>query len=228
MRYYAHFGHRDFILCLGYRGRRDQGVLPALRGGALERLRAVRRRPPDRAPRLRHPGLADHLRRHRARTPRSASGCSRSATISRARSCSSPTTGTPSPMPRSTASSRMRAERIASRRLLGVRPPYSFHVVRLDDDRKVLASPRYARRTSGSTAAVTSSRRAIFDYLGSWPGSRRRAVPPACRRGPASARSRTTVSGSRSTRSRSSRCSQSWRSGRAPWAVWRTGDGPPP
>ena len=28
MRYYAHFGHTDFVLCLGYRARRDQGLLP--------------------------------------------------------------------------------------------------------------------------------------------------------------------------------------------------------
>ena len=31
MKYYAHFGHKDFILCLGYRGRRDQELLPELR-----------------------------------------------------------------------------------------------------------------------------------------------------------------------------------------------------
>ena len=28
MRYYAHYGHRDFILCLGYKGDIDQGLLP--------------------------------------------------------------------------------------------------------------------------------------------------------------------------------------------------------
>ena len=44
MQYYAHFGHRDFVLCLGYSGDVDQGVLPPLQRGALERLRAVRRR----------------------------------------------------------------------------------------------------------------------------------------------------------------------------------------
>ncbi len=31
MRYYAHFGHRDFILCLGLRRRGGEGLLPALR-----------------------------------------------------------------------------------------------------------------------------------------------------------------------------------------------------
>ena len=31
MKYYAHFGHKDFILCLGYKGNVHQGLLPALR-----------------------------------------------------------------------------------------------------------------------------------------------------------------------------------------------------
>ena len=31
MKYYAHFGHKDFILCLGYKGNCHQGLLPALR-----------------------------------------------------------------------------------------------------------------------------------------------------------------------------------------------------
>jgi len=45
MKYYSHFGHKDFILCLGYRGRRHQAIffgfttnacqtiLPCPRGG---------------------------------------------------------------------------------------------------------------------------------------------------------------------------------------------------
>ena len=32
MKIYAHHGFRDFVLCLGYRGNDDQGVLPQLRG----------------------------------------------------------------------------------------------------------------------------------------------------------------------------------------------------
>ena len=30
MKYYAHFGHKDFVLCLGYRGDVDQELLPEL------------------------------------------------------------------------------------------------------------------------------------------------------------------------------------------------------
>ena len=44
MRYYAHFGHKEFILCLGYGARAHQGVLPQLPGDRLQRLRAARRR----------------------------------------------------------------------------------------------------------------------------------------------------------------------------------------
>ena len=32
MKYYAHYGHTDFILCLGPRRDGDQAVLPQLRG----------------------------------------------------------------------------------------------------------------------------------------------------------------------------------------------------
>ena len=37
-------GITDFILCLGYQGRGDQGVLPQLQRGAVQRLRALGRR----------------------------------------------------------------------------------------------------------------------------------------------------------------------------------------
>ena len=38
MRYYAHFGHRDFILCLGLPRRPDPRVLPELQRGHVQRL----------------------------------------------------------------------------------------------------------------------------------------------------------------------------------------------
>ena len=43
MRYYAHFGHTDFVLCLGYGATVRQGLLPPLRGDRVERLHPVRR-----------------------------------------------------------------------------------------------------------------------------------------------------------------------------------------
>ena len=49
MSYYAHFGHTDFILCLGYKAEVIKEYFLALQRGALQRLRAVRRRAAGRA-----------------------------------------------------------------------------------------------------------------------------------------------------------------------------------
>ena len=72
MKYYASWGHNEFILCLGYKARRHQEVLPQLQRGALERLRALDGGQRRRAARQRHRRLADHVRRHRGRSRRSA------------------------------------------------------------------------------------------------------------------------------------------------------------
>ena len=81
----------------------DQGVLPRLQRGALERLRALERRQRRRAARPRHLRLEDHVRRHRARRRPSASGCVAVAAASRRRRVSSSRpTATASPTRRST------------------------------------------------------------------------------------------------------------------------------
>ena len=36
MRYYAHFGHKEFILCLGYGAVAHQELLPQLPGSRIE------------------------------------------------------------------------------------------------------------------------------------------------------------------------------------------------
>ena len=66
----------------GLRRPGGQGVLPQLPGDRLQRLRAVQGRAAGRAAQHRHQRLDDHLRRHRAATPRSASGCVGSARTS--------------------------------------------------------------------------------------------------------------------------------------------------
>ena len=38
MNYYAHFGHRDFVLCLGYRGDLIREYFLQLQRGDVERL----------------------------------------------------------------------------------------------------------------------------------------------------------------------------------------------
>ena len=97
MKYYAHFGHTDFILCLGYKADvikdyflnynealSNDFVLSE--GGAKVELLKTR-----------HRGLDDHLRRHRPARERSASGCGRSGTYLATTRCSWPTTATRSP-----------------------------------------------------------------------------------------------------------------------------------
>ncbi len=44
MRYYAHFGHKEFILCLGYGGFAHQGLLPGVSRDRIQRFRHARRR----------------------------------------------------------------------------------------------------------------------------------------------------------------------------------------
>ena len=43
MRYYAHYGHKEFILCLGYGAVAHQELLSQLPGSRIERLHDVRR-----------------------------------------------------------------------------------------------------------------------------------------------------------------------------------------
>ena len=44
MKYYAHFGHRDFILCLGYRGDTIKHYFLNYEEARHQRLRPLRRR----------------------------------------------------------------------------------------------------------------------------------------------------------------------------------------
>ena len=62
MKYYAHFGHKDFILCLGHKAEVIKS-LPRLQRGVVERLRPVERREERRAPLERHARVDDHVRR---------------------------------------------------------------------------------------------------------------------------------------------------------------------
>ena len=52
MKWYASWGHTEFILCLGHRAEGRQGLLPRVQRGACQRLRAVERRTRRGAPRL--------------------------------------------------------------------------------------------------------------------------------------------------------------------------------
>ena len=65
MKYYAHYGHRDFVLCLGYRGDMIKNYFLNYEEGLSNDFILVRRRTQARAADQRHRGLADHLRRDR-------------------------------------------------------------------------------------------------------------------------------------------------------------------
>jgi NDP-sugar pyrophosphorylase family protein len=51
MRHYAHFGHKEFVLCLGY-GAGHTKLLPDVSGSRIERFRDARR--PSRADAFRY------------------------------------------------------------------------------------------------------------------------------------------------------------------------------
>ena len=94
MKYYAHFGHKDFILCLGYKAEVIKEYFLNYNEALANDFVLSRRRQRRPAAEHRHPGLEHHLRRHRPATPTSASGCGPSATCSATTRSSSPTTPT--------------------------------------------------------------------------------------------------------------------------------------
>ncbi len=94
MKYYAHFGHKDFILCLGYRGDviknyflnysecvSNDFVLSE--GGKKLELMGER-----------HSRLEDHVRRHRRDSQHRPAAEGRRAARRATSRCSSPTTAT--------------------------------------------------------------------------------------------------------------------------------------
>ena len=86
MRYYAHYGHTDFVLALGYRGDMVREYFLQLLGGHVERLHLERRRPQDRAAQPRPGRLAHHLRGYRAaqqHRPTCCGECTSTSTASR-------------------------------------------------------------------------------------------------------------------------------------------------
>ena len=65
MKYYAHFGFTDFVLCLGYKPEAIKHFFLDVQRGDGERLRDVERRLERPSAQDRYPELDDHVRRHR-------------------------------------------------------------------------------------------------------------------------------------------------------------------
>ena len=94
MRYYAAWGHNEFILCLGYKGEVVKRYFLSYERGDAQRLRARPRleRHEARAPLPGPRGVADHVRRHRAQLDdRRAAQGRRAATSATTRRFSRPT-----------------------------------------------------------------------------------------------------------------------------------------
>ena len=64
MKYYAHYGHKDFILCLGYRGDVIKNYFLNYSETLSNDFVLSRGRQEARADGQRHPRLEDHVRRH--------------------------------------------------------------------------------------------------------------------------------------------------------------------
>ena len=96
MRYYAHYGHTDFVLCLGYGASAVKDFFLSYDETRSNDF-VLERRWAGGAVQDRHLGLADHVRRHRPAL------CDRRAAAPgpplrrRTRRCSWPTTRTSSP-----------------------------------------------------------------------------------------------------------------------------------
>ena len=183
MKYYAHFGHTDFVLCLGYRREvikeyflhYDEALsndFVLSEGGANVELLKTR-----------HPGLADHLRRHgparldRRAAARGAPAPGRRRDVPRQLRRRAHRRGPPAMI------ARRSARRTRSPSFLAVRPNHSFHVVSIDAEGDVRAMRDvHATRTSGSTAASSSSAGDLRLHAAGR-GSRRGALPAADRRG---------------------------------------------
>ena len=201
MKYYAHHGHKDFVLCLGYRGDVIKDYFLNYSGDVVERLRADGGRQEARADGERHPRLEDYLRRdwpaveHRAASQGRRARGRRRTGISRQlqrRPVESLAAGTSGAFPDPRRRGQLRQREAQSELSPGRQP-------------RVAGSPRFrisARRRSASMAGSSCFKREIFDYMqatakSSW--SNRSSVWSACA---SWRRTSSTASGSRWTRSR--------------------------
>ena len=226
MKYYAHFGHKDFVLCLGYKADVDQGVLPPLRGVDLQRLHPVQGRHGRST--LENNDIEDWNITFVDTGLHSNIGQRLVAVEEvrrRTRRCSSPTTPTGSP----TWTSNVMIVRVPTERQ-GRHLPGRAALAELP--------PRRPRRRRGGrvrcgrssetdlliNAGFFAFRQEIFDYIE--PGEELVVEPFAAphRRAQAPSATATTASGAW-TRSRSSSSSPtSTTRARTPWEVWKSAE----
>ena len=224
MRYYAHFGHRDFILCLGYRADAIKDYFLDYDEALSNDFVLVRRRARGRAPRARTSTTGGSRSSTPGSTPRSASGCARSGTHLEGEEIFLANYGdmlTDAPLDRL-------VERVAGERTRwqlpgGPADSYPFHVVDARRRRPgARASRRHARPTCGSTAATSccaARSSTTCSPARSWWRSRSQRLIAAG----GSRVTATRGSGRRWTRcKRHASASRAWHaSGKAPWELVR-------
>ena len=183
MKYYAHYGHNEFILCLGHGAQQDQGVLPQLRrvGDATTSSSRDGGQQP-RAAEHRHRRLEDHVRRHRPHVAMIGERLRRvQRTIGDDEMFLANYADGLSDLPLDRyVDSFLDRDKTAS--FLTVPAPHTFHIVHTDDGR-----PRHGLEPVGTSPVRINAgffvlRREIFDYMRPGRGARPRTVPTADRR----------------------------------------------
>ena len=165
MRYYAHYGHKDFILCLGYRGdmireyflKYNEAMtndFSLSQGGRKVELHEQR------------PGrLADHLRRHRFAQQYRPAPDARAQVSSRTKRCSWRTIRTAFRICRSMSCSRISTARRWSLAFASVNSAQTFHTVQAGDDGMVTGMSALNDSGIWINGGYFVLRGEIFDYM---------------------------------------------------------------
>ena len=209
MRYYAHYGHRDFILCLGYRGDAIKDYFLHYDEAVSNDFVLSEGGRTGRAAGLGHRRLADHVRRHRARHRPSASACAGSAHLLDGEDMFLANYGdTLTDAPLDELVETFRAD-TATATFLAVRPAnYPFSIVETNGNRRVTRLVRPLDSDFWINGGYFTLRKEVFDVIEPGDELVEAAVRPADRRGGPARDAATRGSGRRWTRCASSSTSK--------------------
>ena len=164
MKYYAHYGHHEFILCLGYRGDLIKEFFLSYNECMSNDFQMSHGGKKHRALQPGHRQLENLLRRYRAeRQHRPAAEGGRAAASATTR-CFLPTTAMGCPTFRSASTSTFKG-RQAVASFVSVRPSQSFHRVDVDDDGYVHDIRHVHETDFRINGGFFVLRHAIFDYM---------------------------------------------------------------
>ena len=213
MRYYAHFGHKDFVLCLGYRGDLIREYFLNYNECMSNDFVLSRGRQEGRAAWHATSTTGASPSSTPACTRTSASACCACASTSRARAefLANYADGLSDlPLDRHIEDFR-RSEAVASFAAVRTGAELPRRARRTTTASSLRFGPMREQRTSGSTAASSACASEIFDYIERRRRAGRAAVRAPDRASASSRRTGTTASGRRWTRSRTRSPSTAWR-----------------